>query len=257
TNSDEVADDANYHDACNNQTLWFSQEVPYGSNVIFHNAYEGGQWGDGHQAIELLNVINDECYILSYGSDSYGHLDRNVVDCPVNTSLLSDNPITIKVKKSNDWNGVVGLHIHYWNACVDNISPMVEKCYNNGETDETWYEYELSGSPTNIAILLYSTFGASDQQTEDIISVSTSTCYVLNEGSGGSYGNKGYTGSSCPLDVPCTATGTPTVTAQKEILSVQYFSITGQSVSENFNGFVIKKTIYKDGTNSSEKLFLK
>ncbi|MDR0829782.1 MAG: starch-binding protein, partial [Prevotellaceae bacterium] len=39
TNSDEVADDANYHDACNNQTLWFSQEVPYGSNVIFHNAY--------------------------------------------------------------------------------------------------------------------------------------------------------------------------------------------------------------------------
>ncbi|MDR0871908.1 MAG: hypothetical protein LBN27_00370 [Prevotellaceae bacterium] len=54
-----------------------------------------------------------------------------------------------------------------------------------------------------------------------------------------------------PVSLPTDITNP---SAQKEVKSVNYYSVSGQKVSENFNGLVIKKTIYADGEVKTEKV---
>lgn len=54
-----------------------------------------------------------------------------------------------------------------------------------------------------------------------------------------------------------TVTGVDTPTSSKEVLSVEYFNLTGYKVPELTEGFVIRKTIYTDGSVELEKKFNK
>lgn len=52
-------------------------------------------------------------------------------------------------------------------------------------------------------------------------------------------------------------TGIDNATASKELKSVQYYDLSGRSVSKPANGVFVKKQVYGDGTTNVEKVILK